>query len=273
LASTSPDAPRRKWTIVIVPPQPSGRTHTLHVYGHHVRRALTVALVGFLAYTGWTMTEAMQVSTSSAQLAEVHQLALTLSDSLHVAQQRADSALELAEVTANVSRGLTLVARHSTTTPAAGAPHATLPVLGTISSRFSQSRLEPILNIFRPHEGVDIAAPLGTKIRAPADGRVTFAGHRIGYGLVVELAHGGGVSTLYAHCEELLVKVGDYVAAGAAIAKVGSTGLSTAPHVHFEVRVNGRHVDPLRYLLEPREPATALPASAPTPTYIASDHE
>lgn len=265
-----PEKPRRSWTIIIVPPQPSARTHTLHVHGRQVRRTVATVLVGLLAYVGWTMTEAMQVSASAAQLAEVHQLVLTLNDSLQSAQQRADSALQLAAVTANVARGITLVTRRSAASRSDDASPATalgLPVIGTITSRFSTSRLEPLLNIFRPHEGVDISAPRGTNIRAPADGRVTFVGHRIGYGLVVELDHGGGVSTLYAHCQKILVKVGDYVATGAAIAKVGSTGLSTAPHVHFEVEVNGRHVDPLRYLLEPREPAAA-PAA-----YAAGDHE
>ena len=218
------------------------------------------------------MLEAMQVSATTTQLAEVHSLVLTLNDSLQAAQQRASSALELAAVTANVARGPTLVTRHSRASNASDLSAASagiiLPVIGTITSKFSQSRLEPLLNLFRPHEGVDISAPLGTNIRAPADGKVTFVGHKIGYGLVVELDHGGGVSTLYAHCQKLLVKVGDYVAAGATIAKVGSTGLSTAPHVHFEVLINGRHVDPLRYLLQARD-------SAPSPisTFAAGDHD
>jgi murein DD-endopeptidase MepM/ murein hydrolase activator NlpD len=265
--------PRRSWTILIVPPEPTARTHTLRVHGRHIRRLAWVAATVFVAYTGWSMTQAIQVNASAAQLAEVHQLVLNLSDSLQTANQRADSALQLAAVTANVAHGPTLVTRKSThvtnATLSALVPGVVLPVVGTITSRFSRSRWQPILNLFRPHEGLDISASLGTNIRAPADGRVTFVGRRLGYGLVVELDHGGGVQTLYAHCEKILVHDGDYVAKGAAIAKVGSTGLSTAPHVHFEVIVNGQHVDPLKYLLEPNDPGPAAAAS----TFAAGDHD
>ena len=272
MAKTQPHKSRRNWTIIVVPPQPSGRTHTVHIHGRQVRGAAIALGLAFFSYTGWSMLEAMQVSATTTQLAEVHTLVLTLSDSLQAAQQRAESAMRLAAVTANVAQGPTLITRHPRASNASDLNTASagilLPVIGTITSKFSQSRLEPLLNLFRPHEGVDISAPLGTSIRAPADGRVTFVGHKIGYGLVVELDHGGGVSTLYAHCEKLLVHVGDYVAKGATIAKVGSTGLSTAPHVHFEVLVNGRHVDPLRYLLQARDST-----SSSTPVYAAGDHD
>ena len=272
MPSRSPEQPRRSWTIIIVPPQPSARTRTFRVHGRRLRRAGAAIGLAFLGYTGWSMMEAMQVSATASQLAEVHQLVLTLNDSLTAAQQRADSAIRLAAVTANVAHGPTLITRKTGGTHAVDLSSAdagaSLPVVGTITSRFSQSRWEPLLNLFRPHEGVDISAPQGTSIRAPADGRVTFVGRRIGYGLVVELDHGGGVTTLYAHCQRTLVQVGDYVAAGAVIAKVGSTGLATAPHVHFEVMVNGQHVDPLRYLLTPHD--TLSPASA---AYAAGDHE
>jgi murein DD-endopeptidase MepM/ murein hydrolase activator NlpD len=272
VSKTQPRKSRRNWTIIVVPPQPSGRTRTLQIHGRQVRNAAMMMGLAFFAYTGWSMTEAMQVSATAAQLAEVHGLVLTLNDSLQAAQQRADSALQLAAVTANVARGPTLITRRTRTANASDFSTAsagvTLPVIGTITSKFSQSRWEPILNLFRPHEGVDISAPRGTNIRAPADGRVTFVGHRIGYGLVVQLDHGGGVSTLYAHCQKILVQVGDYVATGATIAKVGSTGRSTAPHVHFEVLVNGRHVDPLRYLLQPRD---SVPS--PIPAFAAGDHD
>jgi murein DD-endopeptidase MepM/ murein hydrolase activator NlpD len=265
--------PRRTWTILLVPPEPTGRTHTVRLHGGYVRGAVWASALMFVVYTGWSMTQAAQVNASAAQLAEVHQLVVTLSDSLQAANQRADSALRLATVTANVAHGITLITRTAWHSGASGngaaAPGIVLPVSGTITSRFSQSRWEPILHLFRPHEGVDIAAPSGTSIRTPADGRVIFVGQRLGYGLVVELDHGGGVKTLYAHCQRSLVHEGDYVATGAVIATVGSTGLSTAPHVHFEVIVNGRHVDPLKYLLDPAEPE---PAAAAT-TFVAADHE
>ncbi len=272
MSKPKPPRPRRNWTILLVPPEPTARTHTVRLHGGHVRTVAWAAALAFVGYTGWSMTQALQVNASAAQLAEVHQLVLTLSDSLQSANQRADSALRLAAVTANVAHGLTLITRAAWRSAATGADAAAagvvLPVVGTITSRFSQSRWEPILNLFRPHEGVDIAAPLGTSIRTPADGRVTFVGQRIGYGLVVELEHGAGVRTLYAHCQRSLVQDGDYVAAGAAIATVGSTGLSTAPHVHFEVIVNGRHVDPLKYLLAPADPEAATAAA-----FVAADHE
>jgi murein DD-endopeptidase MepM/ murein hydrolase activator NlpD len=263
---------RRGWTVLIVPPQPTAETRTIRFHPRQLRAVLTTALVAFVAYTGWSLLEAMQVNASASQLAEVHQLVLSLSDSLQVAQERADSAFQLAAVTANVAHGPTLITRTARyanpkgiSTAAVGVP---LPVSGIITSQFAQSRWEPILHLFRPHEGVDIAAPEGTNIRATADGRVSFVGHKLGYGLVVELNHGGGVTTLYAHCEKILVHVGDYVAAGGAIAQVGNTGLSTAPHVHFEVIVNGRHMDPLKYLLEPSEPN-----STAAPLYAAGDHD
>ena len=262
----------RNWTILIVPPEPSGRTRTLRVQGRHVRTAAWVVATAFVAYTGWSMAEALQVTAGAAQLAEVHRLVLTLNDSLQAAQQRADSALEVAAVTSNVAHGPTLITRRSRprgTGFAASAAGVVLPVAGIITSRFSNSRWEPLLHLFRPHEGLDISAPRGTSIRAPADGRVIFVGQRLGYGLVVELDHGGGVTTLYAHCQKTLVHDGDYVAKGATIATVGSTGLSTAPHVHFEVMVNGQHVDPLRYLIAPADSSLSLPNG----TFVAGDHD
>lgn len=266
------DTHRRGWTVLIVPPDPTSRTRTVRFHARQLRAVVGTALVAFVSYTGWSLLETMQVNASASQLAEVHQLVLSLSDSLQSAQQRAESAMQLAAVTANVAHGPKLIMRKARFANPAGISTAAmgvvLPVDGTITSAFSQSRWEPILHLFRPHEGVDIAAPLGTNIRAPADGRVKFAGHKLGYGLVVELDHGGGVTTLYAHCQTLLVHVGDYVAAGGAIATVGSTGLSTAPHVHFEVMVNGRHMDPLKYLIE--QPA---PGPAPVPTYAVGDHD
>ncbi len=270
---------RRSWTIIIVPPQATDATRTFRVHGRHLRAAVAVGLVGLFAYTGWSMVESMQVTATAQQLAEVHNLVITLSDSLQATQFRADSAFRLAAVTAHVAHGPTLITRHTREARMVGlnaaAAGVRLPVPGgTITSLFSASRWEPILHLFRPHEGLDIAAPEGTPIRAPADGRVIFVGHILGYGLVVKLDHGGGVTTLYAHCQKILVKKGDYVATGAEIATVGSTGLSTAPHVHFEVIVNGQHVDPLKYLIEPREMIPPPPAAAAAPiTYAASDHE
>jgi len=127
-----------------------------------------------------------------------------------------------------------------------------MPVSGRISSRFATSRMHPILDIFRAHKGVDVAAPHGTRIVAPAAGRVRFVGWRLGYGLTVELEHSGGIVSRLAHCGKALVKIGDRVALGTPVATVGATGVATGPHVHFEVLTRGRSVDPIKFLASSR---------------------
>lgn len=124
-----------------------------------------------------------------------------------------------------------------------------LPTAGWLSSQFSKSRFHPILHENRPHEGIDVTAPTGTPIVAPAAGRVVFAGNDKGYGLTVEIDHGNGIRTRFAHCSRLAVRVGQQVTRNQLIAAVGSTGLSTAPHLHYEIHVNGKPVDPLTYVL------------------------
>ncbi|WP_051275990.1 peptidoglycan DD-metalloendopeptidase family protein [Desulfovirgula thermocuniculi] len=123
---------------------------------------------------------------------------------------------------------------------AAALPVAQLawPVMGNLSSPFG-------LREGRPHEGVDIAAGEGEPIRAARAGRVIFAGPRGTYGNTVILYHGGGLTTLYAHARKILVRPGEFVKEGDVIALVGSTGRSTGPHLHFEVRLNGIPYDPL----------------------------
>jgi murein DD-endopeptidase MepM/ murein hydrolase activator NlpD len=118
------------------------------------------------------------------------------------------------------------------------------PVPCPISSGFGL-RFHPILGYARLHSGIDFAAPLGTPIRAAADGEVIWASWRGGYGRCIILLHGDGVATLYAHCSDTVVRPGQQVKRGQWIGNVGTTGLSTGPHLHFEIRVNGHPVNPI----------------------------
>ncbi len=118
---------------------------------------------------------------------------------------------------------------------------------GYISSGYGV-RMDPFTGEEGIHKGVDFAAPAGSDVLAVAAGIVTWAGPREGYGNLVEINHGKGYSTRYAHNETILVKVGDEVQRGQAIATVGSTGRSTGPHVHFEVLRNGVQVDPMSFV-------------------------
>jgi murein DD-endopeptidase MepM/ murein hydrolase activator NlpD len=97
------------------------------------------------------------------------------------------------------------------------------------------------------HKGLDIAAPTGTPIVASADAKVSFVGFKNGYGRTVILDHGGGVNTLYAHNSSVGVHEGDAVVQGQEISKVGTSGRSTGPHLHYEVRINGQPVNPTKY--------------------------
>lgn len=124
-----------------------------------------------------------------------------------------------------------------------------LPVSGLMTSGFSRARHHPILHEALPHEGIDISAPEGTRILAAAKGRVTYVGWRPGYGLMVEIDHGYGYVTRYAHASRTLVRRGQVVDRGTPIAHVGRTGLATGPNLHYEVLVGGKAVDPLRFII------------------------
>src|SRR5688572_2700373 len=127
-----------------------------------------------------------------------------------------------------------------------------------VSSRFNLSRKHPVLNRIRAHRGVDYAAPTGTPVRAAGEGRVRFVGRQGGYGNVVELEHGSGVVTVYGHLSRFAtqLKRGQRVALGSVIGYVGSTGLATGPHLHYEYRVRGVHKNPQ---------TVPLPDAAPIP--------
>jgi murein DD-endopeptidase MepM/ murein hydrolase activator NlpD len=124
-----------------------------------------------------------------------------------------------------------------------------MPTKGWLSSAFAAERVHPILHIARPHDGIDVSAPMGAEIEAPAAGVVTDVGWEDGYGNILTIDHGFGIVTRYAHCSKILVGRGERVKRGQRVALVGSTGLSTGPHLHYEVWVNGKPVNPIHYVL------------------------
>ena len=123
------------------------------------------------------------------------------------------------------------------------------PTDGPITSRFSYARMHPIYDRALPHEGIDLHAPEGTAILATAKGVVSYRGWRTGYGNTIEIDHGFGYMTRYAHASKFMAERGQPVERGAAIAQVGKTGTATAAHVHYEVWVGGRAIDPQNYIL------------------------
>lgn len=252
LEPVTPAAPRKpkrpRWTLMLVPPPrvpaPVRTVELKRRYAVPPMAALFVAL-GIVAYSAaqygaWTH-EAM-IEPTIAQLHERFDEAearlRVLTDSVSIVGQQVAAVAAVREAAA--ARAASLGA----------SPGVVLPVDGRITSRFAPKRVHPILRIYRPHRGLDIAAPAGTPIRTPAAGRVIRAGRDLGYGLVVEVDHGGGVITRYAHCKSILVEKGQLVDAGTPIATVGNTGLSTAPHLHYEVRVQGEPRDPMRTPVE-----------------------
>lgn len=140
-----------------------------------------------------------------------------------------------------------IVANQSDTDYAGGEMAWPAPGYTGISSNYGM-RKHPILKKKKMHTGVDINVLMGKDIVAANDGKVILAGTNGGYGKCIIIDHGGKIATLYAHNSKLLVKVGDKVTRGQVIAKCGSTGLSTGPHLHFEVRINGKHTDPMPYI-------------------------
>jgi len=142
-------------------------------------------------------------------------------------------------------------------------------------TRFGSSfgmRFHPILKIWRMHDGVDLTAPRGTKIHASGDGIVFRASNNGGgYGNVVKINHGFGYTTIYAHMSKILVRLGQHVKRGDVIGLVGSTGLSEAPHLHYEVRINGRPVNPINFYYEDltdKEYYDMIEASSKAETHI-----
>ena len=129
--------------------------------------------------------------------------------------------------------------------------HPTLwPIRGRVSSEFGWRRNPMGGTGSEFHTGIDIAAPTGTAIRATGGGTVTFSGWKQGYGLTIIINHGSGLTTLYAHNSINMVNVGQRVARGDIIARVGTTGRTTGPHVHYEVRRNNTAINPRPFMVE-----------------------
>ena len=172
-------------------------------------------------------------------------------DLLHDVQETRESMEEALEVLEQSSREIEARIRAMERTPQGRARmlqawtgHFIRPAAGPITSGFGM-RHHPILGRDRMHTGVDIGAGYGAPIHAAAGGTVIFSGYQRGYGNTMIIDHGGGVTTLYGHCSRLGVSEGQTVRQGEVIGNVGSTGLSTGPHLHFEVRRNGTPVNPL----------------------------
>ena len=163
------------------------------------------------------------------------------------AQFEAELAAQAAE-SANIAGLLQSLSSSGSSGPAPTGGYFALPVPGApVTQRFGPNS-DPFTGIAGFHPGVDFGAPTGTQIHAAGDGTVVYAGEESGYGNYTCITHGGGIATCYGHQSLILVKVGDHVSRGQVIGLVGSTGYSTGPHLHFEVRVNGSPVDPLPWL-------------------------
>ncbi len=158
-------------------------------------------------------------------------------------RQRAEAARRAAEAEAR-RRAAQLAGRQLPPAAVDGGPGTfAWPASGPITDPFGM-RMHPVTHQWLMHNGLDIGAPMGATITASAPGRVIYAGWEGGYGNTIIIDHGGGTSTLYGHCSQLFVSEGQDVQRGQAIGAVGSTGVSTGPHLHFEIRIGGVAVDP-----------------------------
>ena len=277
---------RRPWRVMIVSAAPGAPTRSFGVARWQARVMVAGLSLVFIIATGAvaafvTALESPDLLVTSADAALLTDQLLDSQDSLDLLRSQLLSAREAASDSAIAVAASRIVAgdkpaprpapkvlaRAPRVAPAdrivlAPRTLAGLPVMGRISSTFSRSRRHPILHIRRPHLGVDIAAPRGTRIVAPAAGRVTFVGHKFGFGLVVEIQHTPAVKTRYAHMRAASVEEGQVVQRGDQIGAVGSSGITTGPHLHYEVLVRGKQVDPLRFVLpQTSTAATGAPAS------------
>jgi murein DD-endopeptidase MepM/ murein hydrolase activator NlpD len=273
--------PGRVWTVLIVP-NGSGAPRTVSVSERVLRRVAWTAgglAASFVILTTVTAFRfvgpsglAALMTPAERQLVELRSRMAELRDTITSIDKRneqirllaglpnPDSAMLPGQLPLDVD---TLIIRANTLSASFAAVSTSLsknnerlsatpsimPTAGWLSSQFSRARFHPILHLSRPHEGIDVAAPYGAPVVAPAAGVVSRISRQTGYGLVLEIEHGNGIETKYAHLSRVSVRAGQHVTRGQPIAAVGNSGLSTGPHLHYEVHVNGRVVDPLTYVL------------------------
>jgi murein DD-endopeptidase MepM/ murein hydrolase activator NlpD len=289
---------RRPWQLLLVPPTPGAPTRGFNIARWQAQLVLGIASVLLLIAGAGVSALVIAVRSpdlfaTSAEAALLRARLTVVEDSLALARSELEApddtlasallggAIPSTNTAASETRrprlatpGLKPLARRTTrgsdddSELTAGGIEG-LPVIGAIASRFSRARRHPLLHIVRPHLGVDVAAPRGTPITAPAAGVVSFVGRKFGFGLVVEIDHGNGVTTRYAHCGRAMVTAGARVTHGVPIATVGTSGLSTGPHLHYEVLVHGHQVDPLRYRLLQPMPDSAVAPTPPAPAAAA----
>jgi murein DD-endopeptidase MepM/ murein hydrolase activator NlpD len=258
----------RIWTVVIVG-EDTDSPRTLRVSRHAVRGVAALALV---ALSGIVAASAVLGATQHRRIVAGRLPVDLLRDSLaslgretaalRVIAGLQDSTAVVASVDGagsidtllhradELSANLAQVTEklHSDADKVARTP-SIMPTAGWLTSQFSLSRFHPILHKYLPHLGIDVAAPYGTTVVAPAAGTVVRAGVASGYGMVMEIDHGNGIVTKYGHLSRFLVREHQQVVRGQPIAEVGNSGLATGPHLHYEVHVGGTIVDPLTYVL------------------------
>jgi murein DD-endopeptidase MepM/ murein hydrolase activator NlpD len=254
-------------TLAIILPQPDGRNHPvkallpaqLQFTLHHPQKHLD-ALALQLGEMQARIMRLDALSTRLAKMAGIKEQDLDASDvpgrggpqinpqDITEAQLKAGIA-ELAQQIELKSDGLSMLEAMllQQTMQKSMLPDSSPVNVGYNSSSFGW-RVDPFSGRSAYHEGLDYTAATGTPIYAAASGRVTVAEHTVDYGKIVKISHGSGLETRYAHASELLVNAGDVVKKGQLIARVGSTGRSTGPHLHFEVRRDGAPLDPRKLL-------------------------
>ena len=272
----------RAWTVVVVP-HGSDASRTIDVSERTLRRLAwgvgagllicALALGGAAIRFSGSPVFAAFMSPADRQLVDLRIRMAELRDTLVVIDKR-DAQIRLLaglpsqdsgatpaqqlplDVDRMIARAHTLSASFATVSTTLSrnsermsATPSIMPTAGWLSSEFSRARFHPILHFARPHEGIDLAAPYGAPVVAPAAGHVIRITHETGYGLMLEIDHGNGIETKYAHLSKVVVQEGAQVTRGQPIAAVGNSGLATGPHLHYEVHVNGKVVDPLTYVL------------------------